>query len=63
MFGASQDSRVDPFIWSIFHNDVLEIDLPEGTELVGFADRTICTAEIVEILELRLNARLRTVKH
>lgn len=62
--GAPQGSRIGPIIWNITYDDFLKMDLPEATELVGFADDTliVCAADNVDILELRINESLRRAK-
>ena len=62
--GTPQGSRVGPIIWNITFDDLLEMELPESIELVGFADDTlvVCQAHNVDILELRVNESLRRVK-
>ena len=62
--GASEGSRVGPFVWNVMYDDFLRMDLPAGTTIVGFADDSlvVCAFENAGILELRINESLWRVK-
>ena len=58
--GAPQGSRVGPLVWNVMYDDILRMDLPAGTSIIGFADEAlvVCDADDVGILELRINESL-----
>lgn len=41
--GVPQGSVLGPLLWNLMFDDVLRIDLPEGTQTVCYADDTIVT--------------------
>ena len=62
--GAPQGSRVGPLVWNVMYYDFLRMDLPAGTNIIGFADDAlvVCAADDVRILELRINESLWRAK-
>lgn len=62
--GAPQGSRIGPLLWNAMYDNFIEMDLPESTEIIGFADDAliVCAADDVRILELRINESLRRAK-
>ena len=62
--GAPQGSWVGPLAWNIMYDDFLRMDLPDGTNIIGFADDAlvVCAADDVRILELRINESLCRAK-
>ena len=62
--GAPQGSRVCPLVWNVMYDDFLRMDLPAGTSIIGFADDAlvVCAADLVKILELRINDSLWRAK-
>ena len=58
--GAPRGPRVGPLVCNVIYDDFLTVDLPVGTDIIGFADDALvmCTADDVRILELRINESL-----
>ena len=56
-----QGSWIGPLVWNVMYDDFLRLELPDGTNIIGFADDAlvVCGAEDVRILELRINESLR----
>lgn len=54
--GVPQGSVVGPLLWNITCNSVLKTALPEGAELIGFADDTLVVAYGKTINELESTA-------
>lgn len=61
--GVPQGSVVGPLLWNITYNSVLKTALPEGAELVSFADDTLVVAYVKTTIELEStdNAALDTL--
>ena len=55
--GVAQGSVLGPTLWNLAYDGVLRLPLPEGAELVGFADDLglVATARTVEQLEAKCN--------
>ena len=49
--GVPQGSRVSPLVWNAMYDDFLRMDLPAGTNIIGFADDAlvVCAADDVRI--------------
>ena len=62
--GASQGSFVGSLVWNVMYDDLLRMDLPAGTSIIGFADDAlvVCAADEVRILALRINECLWRAK-
>lgn len=53
--GVPQGSILGPFLWNVMYDGLLNLDLPEGVKLVGYADDIALvankkTAELIEIV-------------
>ena len=62
--GAPQGTRVGTLVWNVMYVDVLRMDLPSGTSIIGFVDDAlfVCATDDVRILELRINESLWRAK-
>ncbi|KAE9525571.1 hypothetical protein AGLY_014098 [Aphis glycines] len=58
-----QGSVLGPDLWNLLYDDLLKKRLPEGTELIGFADDVaiVTTAQVPFLLKERLGAALEDV--
>ena len=58
--GAPQGSRVGSRVWNVMYDDLLRMDLPAVTSIIGFTDHAlvVCAGDNVGILELRINDSL-----
>jgi len=61
--GVPQGSVLGPDLWNVMYDGLLEIKLPEDTEIIAFADDVaiVCTAQVPFLLEERLGVALRDV--
>lgn len=61
--GVPQGSVLGPLLWNLMYDDLLRLDLPEGTTIIGFADDVgiVVEARNTKLLELRTNDALRKV--
>jgi len=50
--GVPQGSVVGPLLWNVAYDSVLRLQLPAGTELLGFADDTMVIVSGATIMEL-----------
>uniref|UniRef100_A0A2S2NZ95 Reverse transcriptase domain-containing protein n=2 Tax=Schizaphis graminum TaxID=13262 RepID=A0A2S2NZ95_SCHGA len=48
----SQGSVVDPLLWNVTFNSVLQIAMPSGAKLLGFADDTLIVTYVKSVIEL-----------
>ena len=57
-----QGSRLGPYLWNVMYDDILSIEQPRDTQLIGYADDTLIV--IVTILSCweRLNETLIRIK-
>lgn len=61
--GAAQGSILGPNLWNINYDDILNLDMPEGVFLVGYADDIVAviTARSIEYLQMKLNQTMRRI--
>ena len=59
--GCPQGSRSGPGLWNILYGTIFDVPLPEGTDVLGFADDTVLLAEAAQhkTLKTRVNEALR----
>lgn len=62
--GAPQGSRLGPFFWKVVYDDLLEVPLPGGVKIVGFADDSIIVVEALEehVLEVKMQESIAIVE-
>lgn len=61
--GVPQGSILGPACWSLFYDGILRLDLPEGVEIVGFADDVVLTAvgDSIEEVNIKVEWAIRLV--
>ena len=43
--GAPQGSRVGPLVWNVMYDDLLRLDVPAGTRIIGFTDDALVVTD------------------
>lgn len=58
-----QRSVIGPLLWNVFYDGLLQLALPKGVQLVGFADdiSVVGTAHTTDLLEEAVNPALATI--
>jgi Reverse transcriptase (RNA-dependent DNA polymerase)/Endonuclease-reverse transcriptase len=63
--GVPQGGNLSTVLWNLMYDGVLRLDLPEGVEIVGFADDLVLTVmgDSKEQVEVRATRAIGTVVH
>lgn len=61
--GAPQGSKIGPVLWNVMYDSFLEMELPDNTKIIGFADdaMVICASKNTKDLEVVVNDSLERV--
>lgn len=61
--GVPQCLVIGPLLWNMFYNNLLELSLPSGVKIIGFADdiAVIGTGYTTELLEMAVNPFLEMI--
>lgn len=61
--GAAQGSILGPDLWNVAYDELLELEMPEGVSLQGYADdlAILIATRNVELAQLKLNIAMRRI--